>query len=113
MSKQQEEQEVVEPEIRAPRWIPTMPTGVTGEMEIHALGPDGKSVCVAVVNKALPGWERLANTWLLAAAPDLLEALEDCVARISSDIGSRAPEVIKARVVIARAKAGAPEKEGA
>ncbi|KKK97378.1 hypothetical protein LCGC14_2653310, partial [marine sediment metagenome] len=41
---------------------------------------------------------------LIAAAPDLLEALEDCVAEIEYVSNPNHPEVVRAKAAIAKAK---------
>lgn len=41
-----------------------------------AKGPDGKSICACASSVGRPGEEKAANANLIAAAPDLLAALE-------------------------------------
>ena len=94
-------------------------------VRVSAPGADGwqSPVVVCGVHRIgrLTGKERdaevLANARLIAAAPDLLEALKACEAWIvdlaeSGDAGfwdaSKAPQVIQARAAIAKATGGTP-----
>lgn len=69
----------------------------------HVVAGDGGSVCM--VNRALrPALEAEANTQLIAAAPDLLEALIDALDLIETITPIEGDTVRKVRAAIAKAK---------
>ncbi|MBG7512582.1 hypothetical protein I5J62_24380 [Pseudomonas aeruginosa] len=74
------------------------------ELEAQITTEDG-DIVIASYNRQIPEGE--ANAKLLAAAPDLLEALEACVARITNEVADAEflDEVEQARAAIAKATA--------
>lgn len=66
---------------------------------------DGYSVCSTGNNRAVIGDERAANLRLIAAAPDLLDALRRVLRHIPDDAGgaSLSDDVHRARAAIAKA----------
>ena len=66
---------------------------------------DGYSVCSTGNNRAIVGAERTANLQLIAAAPDLLDALRRMLRHIPDDMGgaSLSDDIHRARAAIARA----------
>ena len=66
---------------------------------------DGYSVCSTGNNRVIIGDERAANLHLIAAAPDLLDALRRVLRHIPADFGgaSLSDDIHRARRAIARA----------
>lgn len=84
---------------------PEHPKGVS-TLIYAELGGNPEAFPVASATYGVPDEERKANARLIAAAPELLEALEDCVAVMDRELaGLKAiqPELSSARAAISKA----------
>lgn len=79
------------------------PWKINQEIKTHVMTEDGYAICdMATTYSSLKYDEHLANARLIAAAPELLEALESLLPIWSSGIDE--PWVKKARQAIAKAR---------
>lgn len=86
-------------------WV-AVSVGGFGEYEIHARGKDIAAVNVSDGMDEPTPFPAEANARLIAAAPDLLAALQNLMTPFGSDIERRAPALFK-NMRAAIAKAGA------
>lgn len=87
------------------RWTPG-PWHMDGNTFVYGLGPDKHNRFTAPVQRAHDTpWEVIeATAKLIRSAPDLYEALEECVASLVDAGREHAPSVQNARRILARAR---------